>query len=190
MLDQFRALGLYSLAEQNYLRLEAKDLFARCLTEGSPDYLLQFIEQQILAEPPRIDLLQEVAEDLHQRLLSLREYHFAVRDRVLRTLRSDFSVDLTPIVPPDALATYHRLNLDDALSFIARLNPAISSRDRVVLRELLEASVEMAAQLYEDVAMTEELFFNVMDWADGLSVVIGRCYRLYEWDAHVSERIH
>src|SRR5262245_38004075 len=97
MLDDFHSLGLFSLAEQHYLRLEAMDLFERCLTEGKPDCLQAFFEQQISQEPPRLQLLRDIAEDLHQRLLSLREYHFDVRDRVMRSLHDDFKVDITPL---------------------------------------------------------------------------------------------
>jgi hypothetical protein len=190
MLDHFRSLGLFSLAELNYLRLEAMDLFERCLTEGSPDHLMSFIEQQIVQEPPRLDLLNDVAEDLHQRLLGLREYHFDVRDRVLRTLRLDFQVDLTPLAPPDALAQYHLMDVDAAIQLLHQQNPQLSPREHDLLRQVLEASFEMASQLYHDVEMTETLFLYVLDWADGLSATAAQQFWLQEWETSPRTIIH
>src|SRR5574341_369616 len=154
MLDDFQSLGLFSIAELSYLRLEAMDLFERCLTEGKADYLEAFIEQQITQEPPRLQLLRDVAEDLHQRLLSLREYHFDVRDRVLRALRDDFQLDITPIAPANALENYHLLRLDAMLDYVRQQNPRLSSSDEALVRNMLEASLEMASQLHGDMMMT------------------------------------
>src|SRR5690606_25880350 len=92
LMDDFGVMGLASLAELNYLRLEAMDLFERCLTEGSPACLETFIEEQLSHEPPRLELLREVGEDLHQRLLSLREYHYDVLERVWVTLSQDYGL--------------------------------------------------------------------------------------------------
>jgi hypothetical protein len=184
--------GLFELAEGNYLRLEAMDLFERCLTEGVPDYLLSFIEQQIAQEPPRVDLLRDVAEDLHQRLLGLREYHFDVRERVLRTLRDDFHLDLAPIAPPNALEKYHLLEAEHVVSFLRQQNPHITRQDEFALRKLVEASVEMAAQLYDDVVMTEEIFLYVMDWLDGLNATFARRFWADDWmeDYNFGTRLH
>jgi hypothetical protein len=182
MLDNFRALGLFSLAELNYLRSEAMDLFERCLTEGSPDFLMAFIERQIVHEPPRLDVLHELAEDLHQRLLSLRESHFDAREQVLRTLRSDFDVDLSPLTPASALHIYHQMNADNALQFISHHNPRLTHRDQLMLRQLLDASLELAAQLHDDIRMTEGLFTYVTDWTFGLSAVSARRTWLNDWD--------
>jgi hypothetical protein len=190
MLDHLKSLGLFSLAELSYLRLEAMDLFERCLTEGSPDYLLAFIEQQIVQEPPRIDLLNDVAEDLHQRLIGLREYHFDVRDRVLRTLRADFHIDLTPIAPPNALNQYHLLELDAVIKLVRKQNPQLTKHEHYLLRQVLEASFEMAQQLHDDVTMTETLFQYVLDWTDGLNTTSAQQYWLQEWEASPRTIIH
>src|SRR5215813_12055956 len=90
MLDSTPNASFYTFAEVNYLRLEAMDLFERCLTEGKPDFLEAFVERQIMQEPPRLELLREVADELHQRLIGLREHHFDVRERAVRTLREKF----------------------------------------------------------------------------------------------------
>jgi hypothetical protein len=176
-----RLEGLFLLAELSYLRSEAMDLFERCLTEGVPDYLMGFIEEQIAQDPPRLDVLRELAEDLHQRLLGLREYHFDVREQVLRTLRDDFHIDLSPLAPANALERYHMLELDRVMGFLHEQNPALTRKDQFLLRKMVEASLEMASQLHEDVVMTQELFFCVMDWADGLSATIARQFWFDDW---------
>jgi hypothetical protein len=190
MLDQLKSFGLFSLAELNYLRLEAMDLFERCLTEGSPDYLLAFIDHQLAQDPPRLDLLQEMAEDLHQRLLGLREYHFDVRDRVMCTLRSDFQVDLSQIAPPNALERYHLLQVGEVLRHVQQQNPRLSSHEQSLLRKVLEASFEMAAQLYDDMEMTEELFFYITDWVDALNVTSAQRIWLRDWESAPRNLIH
>ena len=189
MLDDFRSMGLFSLAELSYLRMEAMDLFERCLTEGKPDCLQTFIEQQILQEPPRLQLLRDVSEDLHQRLLSLREYHFDVRDRVIRTLRDDFKVDITPIAPASALEDYHLLRLDNVLEYCQQ-NARLTSQDEVLLRNMLEASLEMASQLHGDVVMTEHLYTYIIDWLNGLNVTIARRSWTGDWDEEPRGELH
>jgi hypothetical protein len=190
MLNYMNAFELFALAEHNYLRLEAMDLFERCLTEGCPDYLTAFIEQQITEEPPRIDLLQQVAEDLHQRLLGLREYHFDVRNQVLQTLQKDFQVNLSAIAPPDALDQYHLLSPDQILRYVCEQNPRLTPHDQSLLRKVLDSSLDMAAQLHEDKEMTEEIMDFILDWADGLSVTMARHYGLHSWEAKSSHFIH
>jgi hypothetical protein len=190
MLDDFRSMGLFSLAELSYLRMEAMDLFERCLTEGKPDCLQTFIEQQILQEPPRLQLLRDVAEDLHQRLLSLREYHFDVRDRVIRTLRDDFKVDITPIAPANALDDYHLLALDNVLEYFRQQNARLTSQDEVLLRNMLEASLEMASQLHGDVVMTEHLYTYIIDWLSALNVTIARRSWTGDWDEEPRGELH
>jgi hypothetical protein len=174
MLGDFRDAGLFSYAEQSYLRLEAMDLFERCLTEGKPDCLEAFIEQQLVQEPPRVQLLQDIAGDLHQRLLSLREYHFDVRDRVLRALRDDFDVDIAPVVPANALESYHLIQLEYAVQTIREQNLNLTDQDVGLLHNMLAASVEMAAQLHGDITMTEHLHSYMVDWVSGLQVMAAR----------------
>jgi len=190
MLDDFRALGLFSFAEHSYLRSEAMDLFERCLTEGKPDCLQSFIEQQILLEPPRLQLLRDVSEDLHQRLLSLREYHFDVRDRVMRALRDDFKVDITPLAPANALESYHQLSLDNAVQTIRQQNPNLTDQDAVLLHNMLEASVEMAAQLHGDIAMTDHLHAYILDWLNGLNAMVVRRSWTGGWENDTSSGLH
>jgi hypothetical protein len=171
MLDRFE---LFFVGELDYLRLEAMDLFERCLTEGSPNLLMDYIEAQIVCEPPRLDLLHKISEDLHLRLLALREFHFDMRDRVLRTLRDDFHADLSGAAPPQALETYHLLDLDSLMNVVVFQNPCLTAPEQTVLRKTLETSVEMATQLRSDVVMTEHLFVCLTDWIDALTTTEAR----------------
>jgi hypothetical protein len=189
-LDDLRELGLFSYAEQSYLRLEAMDLFERCLTEGKPDCLEAFVEQQIVQEPPRLQLLQDIAEDLHQRLLSLREYHFDVRDRVLCALRDDFKVNIAPLVPANALESYHLIQLNEAIYSMRQQNPNLTDQDEGLLHNMLEASVEMAAQLHGDITMTEHLHRYIIDWLGGLHVLAARRSWRENSDTNPNQNLH
>jgi hypothetical protein len=166
------------------------DLFERCLTEGSPDHLIGFIEEQITQDPPRLDVLRDLAEELHQRLLGLREYHFDVRERVVRTLHDDFHIDLSPLAPPNAMERYHLLELDRVMHFLRDQNPMLTHKEEILLRKMIEASLEMAARLHQDVVMTQDLFYCVMDWVDGLSATIARRFWGDDWlDFNSSETV-
>lgn len=161
-------------SNENDLRLEAMELFDRCLAHGSPDCLIAFIEAQITQDPPRLDVLRDLAEDLHQRLLGLRGDCFDVRERVLRTLRDDFHVDLSPIAPANAIEVYHQLNPDTAVHFLRCHYPQLTQSEELVVRRLLETSLMTATRLHSHMRMTEELFAYVMDWMEGLNTVIAR----------------
>ena len=153
--------------DSNPLRVEAMSLFERCLAEGESGSFEAFVQEQLFEEPPQIELLRDVAEDLHQRLLSLREHHFDVRNQALRRLQNDYLVDFSPLYPPDALDRYHLADPDEAVLFLSQWQ-RLSIDDELRLRRLLEASTSMAAQLHGDVRMTEYLYALVTDWVMGL----------------------
>ncbi len=90
---------MFSLATFQTLRLEALDLFDRCLAERKPEYLERFLERQIAQEPPPLELLSQVAEDVHQRLLTLRQRHFEVCDQLRRTLEHQYGIVPALFVP-------------------------------------------------------------------------------------------
>jgi hypothetical protein len=183
MLENLMGQGLFSLAELNHLRLEAMRLFEQCLTNGNGSALTNFIEQQLLHEPPRIQLLRDLADDLQQRLLSLREYHFDIRDRVVRTFSESYGVDITSLTPPDALDRYHRLSIEQVMSFVQENGVVLDEKDAILLRKMLDASIQMAAQLHNDIVLTTSLFSLVSDWLEGMSATIARRY----WDNRHSD---
>jgi hypothetical protein len=179
MLEDRMDQGLFPFHELSHLRLEAMQLFEHCLTQGDETPLVTFIERQLVQEPPRLQLLQDVADDLQQRLLSLREYHFDVRERVVRTLQESYAVDITPLSPPSALASYHMVAAERVLSFIREMNPALDEKDIVLLHKMIEASLQMARQLHNDIELTLKLHRLVLDWLEGINATFARQYWSY-----------
>lgn len=171
-MDDYGVLGLASLAELNYMRLEAMDLFERCLTEGKADLLETFIEQQISQEPPRLELLREVGEDLYQRLLALEENYTDLLHRVWRALSEDFGVEIGTL--DDLPESYQHLDQENIIQRLRGYNPMLTSADEMMVRKMLDASLQTASQLRADVAMTEYLHQYVMDWVDGLNATVAR----------------
>lgn len=174
MLDSLIERRLYSLSESNHLRMEAMELFEQCLTKGDESPLAEFVERQLVHDPPRLQLLRDLADDLQQRLLSLREYHFDVRDRVVSTLKESYGVDIAPLAPPDMLAEYHRLTAEKILVFTRRKGATLSEQETILLRKMLDASLQMAEQLFNDIQLTARLHELVLDWLTGMHATIVR----------------
>ena len=160
-------LGLYSLATFQTLRLEALDLFDRSLAEGKAEFMERFLEQQVAREPPALELLSQIAEDVHQRLLTLHQRHFDARDQLRRTFQQKYGLDLTPFLPADPLE-YHHLNLEEALSFFSQ-QPHLGEENP--LRQLLQEELASAAQLYGELSLAEQLYTYLMDWLMALHIV-------------------
>ncbi len=75
MTDQLDdSLGALSV-EFQLLRFEAIETLEYCLTKGDSTVFLEFLESQVLSSPPRLELLRSIADELHLRLLRLREQH-------------------------------------------------------------------------------------------------------------------
>jgi len=176
MFSDFNLPEESQLTEMNTLRVEAMSLFERCLADGSARHLEGFVQHHLAQDPPRLELLREVADDLHQRLMSLRENHFDVRERVLRTMHEDYRIDLTPLMPPDALDTYHLLKTEDILLFLCQHREALDAQAEFTFRKSLDSSLGIASQLFQDVRLTEQLYDYIMDWVMGLNAVTARRY--------------
>lgn len=180
MLDNAIGRSLFALAELSHLRQEAMDLFEQCLTNGDETPLVNFIEQQLLQDPPRLDLLRDISNDLQQRLLSLREYHFDVRDRVVKTLNDSYGIDITPLTPAAQLDQYHKLTTDQILAVVRKQTAAITPDEIAMLTKMVDASLRMAAQLHEDIQLTARLHRMVLDWVEGISISLSKQY----WPVH------
>jgi hypothetical protein len=165
--------GLFSLATFQTLRLEALDLLDRSLAENRAEYLEHFLEYQVAQKPPPLELLSQIAEDVHQRLLGLRQRHFDARDEMRLTLQRQYGLDLAPFLPTDPVE-YHRLNLEAALVFFTQSQPTLSEDSRRILREILEEALASAAQLYAEMAVANRLYTYLMDWLMALHVVTVR----------------
>jgi hypothetical protein len=174
MLESVMGRKLFSLAESSHLRIEAMQLFEQSLTNGDASVMIAFIERQLANDPPRIQLLREIADDLQQRLLSLREYHFDVRERVVSTLSESYDVDISPLAPAAMLDQYHLLALDDVCDLIQESNPTLTDNDVAILRKMIDASLHIAAQLHEDIQITHELYDLILDWIEALGAMMAR----------------
>jgi len=163
-------MGLFSLATFQTLRLEALDLFDRSLAESKAEYLERFLEQQVAKDPPPLELLSQISEDVHQRLLALHQRHFDARDQIRRTFLHQYGLDLTPFLPADPLE-YHRLNLEEALSFFSQAQTHLSDEKQRVMREMLENELASAGRLYIELVLAEQLYAYLMDWLMALHIV-------------------
>jgi hypothetical protein len=155
------------------LRQVALTLLDHCLTDGVPDDLLDFIDDQLAQQPPNLQFLQVFAGDIHQRLLGLRADLFNVRDQFLRQAQADLNLDLSAFAPPQALHEYHVMTSAALLDFI-RPQRKLSQAERRNLRQSFEASTRLAHQLNEDVLLAEDMLLYVVDWLDGLSIATVR----------------
>ncbi len=176
MLEHTLGRHMFPSAESHFLRIEAMQLFEQCLTNGDTAAMTAFIERQLLHEPPRLQLLRDMADDLQQRLLSLREYHFDVRERVVSTLNESYHVDIAPLAPPAQLEEYHHLTAEQILTFVQTQGVALSEDETTLLRKMVDASLQMAAQLNSDIRLTIQLHTMVIDWLDGINATIARQY--------------
>jgi len=174
MMNDLSGHGFFTVAEIGYLRLEAMRLFEQCLTNGDDSALVTFIENQIVQQPPRIQLLRDLADDLQQRLLSLREYHFDVRERIVRMLIENYGVDISDITPPANLNQYHHLTAETILSPLIDSGAKLGENELSILRKTIEASLQMAAQLSHDVQLTAHLHYLVSDWLQGMNATVAR----------------
>src|SRR5512140_3663574 len=103
MLDNFSPLALLAMAELSQLRAQALDLFDRCLVEGNTAPIIAFVERQVTNDPPQLQLLRDCSEDIQNRLLSLRAYHYDVRKNVVMTFSQDYGVDISTMMPANEL---------------------------------------------------------------------------------------
>jgi hypothetical protein len=159
---------LFSYGDLNTLRLEALNLFERCLRDGTPSALLRFIEHQIAKEPPPVQLLTEIAEELHRRLQTLRQLQFDLRAHTLHSLRHEFGIDLSPLFPLNGFD--HQMSVD---SVFERLLPN-GAPDELALRHTLETAFEASGHVVEDILMVESLYNFLTDWTLALSVRAAR----------------
>ena len=164
------SLGLFSLAAMNSLRLEALDLLDRALAEGKPMLMECFIERQLTQEDPPLDLLSQIAEDVHHKLIALRQSHFEVRDDVFTVMRHEFNVDMSPLSPPQTLDHYHLLSLEDAICFVGLQNSHLTDDERIRLHHTLKASLDSATRLHTEIVTAERLYDYINDWLVGLQV--------------------
>lgn len=168
MLDLEQESQPQTLAQLHQLRMEAMRLFEECLTQGDEAAFVAFIERQIALGPQQTHLLREIADDLQLRLLSLKEHHFDVRERVITAISEGYGVDITALAPANQLEHYHELNGERLVAYIQNASDDLSEEDLLILHKLIAASLAMAAQLQGDIFLTQRLHQLVADWLGGM----------------------
>jgi hypothetical protein len=146
------------------LHQKAIEHYEHSLAERSPGHLQNFIEQELLLNPLHLDLLYELLNDLQQRLLALQEYHFDVRERIVRVFLEVYHTDITPLIPADQLHRYHFLQPDQVIEFIRRNGIWITRQEKAVVGDMIRSSTDICGQLYEDIELTFQFIIMLQDW--------------------------
>jgi hypothetical protein len=150
-------------AEFQLLRFEAIETLEDCLTKGDGTAFLAFLEAQLLSSPPRLELLRSIADELHLRLLRLREQQLDTGQQLSAALLKQ------GVTPPSSLATQptalERSQAQTSTALVGEFPPLSTT-----VRSLLN----MAHQLATDIQIAEELYQTVMDWWMALSISVSR----------------
>ncbi len=190
MFETFDQMNL-TLVELDQLRVEALDLYDRCLVENNPMQVIHFIERQLSHTPPRIQLLRHIADDVQQRLFSLREYHFDLREKIIKTFDEIYEVDVTPLMPPDQLETYHTVAPQAFLDYAIMQGLEVDSQEKMLLVEMIQTSRDIASQLQSDIQLTSTLHTMIQEWINALSATTARMgWQLMGLDMPSDDVIH
>lgn len=172
MLEDLSNEVFSALSDLTHLRLEAMELLEQGLRSGDVADVTRFIERQLGQDPPHLLLLRELADDLVQRLEILRAHHADVREQVVRILREDYRVDIMPAL---ALDPYHHTSLHDILERVLACS-ADAAADLPLLRRLIEASLDKAAELQQKIELTSQVLGLLDDWLGGINATAARRY--------------
>jgi len=155
-------------------RETALQLYERCLAVHSPSLLETFIEQQLATTPLPLDFLYDLADDLQQRLLSLKESHFDVRKRVVEALVKVYHTDISHLTPISQPHRYHRLSLQKVMDAVHAQGFTLKNEERSILAEMVKSSTRICAELYQDIQITEQLYEMLDDWLFAYSLILIR----------------
>lgn len=159
------------MVEINALRIEGMALYERCMTESSTAPFERFLERHLVEIPPPVALLNEISDDLFQRLQALRQSQFELRDRLLYTARSEFQIELGEAFP---LRDLERIGYFGQELVNEQLLRALGTAERAALIASIEEARQAALRLDSQRAITERLYEGVMDWATALHVITVR----------------
>jgi len=167
------ALFFPAAQEQRWLRLEADALLAQSLTEANVGPLRVFLEGQLAAEPPPLDLLHEIAQELEQRALARRGAQADVRQRVVAAVQEACGVELAPLALPAGCAQYHDMTAVEVTAW-ALAGGAPPAAEWSLLRPLVEVSLEAARRLYAEGEVAAQLARLLADWLSGHDAAAAR----------------
>ncbi len=170
MLDKSLVFELKALAEKNAICSEGNDLLERCLADRSTSSFEEFIQDQMLTNPASIDVLQDLAETVHQQMIALQEALFDIRSDVLQSLKNLFQIDLIHLAPADLVEEYHRLELDEALAFVAQRYPQLTDDDLVKVCHILHNSAQGAGHIMGSIVLVRQILNYIFDWIEALGI--------------------
>jgi hypothetical protein len=163
--------------ESNPFYIEALDLFDRCLTNGNLAPIISFVEQQIARQPTDFDLLRNFADDLQQRIVSLRTNLYDLRNNLVALCAEQYHTDITSLIPAEALAELYLVVPASVLDFVYAQHPGLAPAEQQVLIRYVDDTIQTAIQIQGDMEMTELLYDMVLDWFDALCADASR----HEW---------
>jgi len=184
MIDTLDFFEPQALETPNILREEAGKLYERCLTEGNTASLGAFIEQQLTQTPPPLELLYEISDDLHQRLVGLRRYYFDVRDNLIQTFWKNYQADIVPLTPLEQMNRFHLVSVAALIGAIGRPLP---QEENVLLNKIIQTALDMGAQLQRDIDLTVQLQNMLADWLAAFQISTAR--QSQQWYAPTIEQI-
>lgn len=190
MLDLLTAHDLFAMAQYNNLRDEAMELFDRCLTEGTPVFLEQFVQLQLVTSPPRLELLNMVAVDVHQRLIALRSSLLEMHVNFVSTLQAEYGVDLKEFIHHDLYDTLLLMTPDSLLAMIVRQNEQLMPDNMDVIHKQLTTSHLSATQVAGDIRMTQQILATIADWVDSISAFSLRYVWYNSWEQRAHPHTH
>lgn len=170
MLDRADVHELIALVERSMVCSEATELLEHCLAEHSLLRLEAFIEHKVLADHSSLDTLQDLAETIHRQMVSLQESLFELRSSTLKSLSERFRVDLAQLLPADLIEEYYRLELDEALAFVAQRYPHLTQTDLVDICHTLHNSANRAGEITRSIHLVRQMLDYLFDWTEALSI--------------------
>jgi len=181
MLDKAGILELMALAEKSVVCSEAVDLLDRCLADRSSSRFEEFMQRHMLSNPASIDVLQDLAESVHQHMVALQQSLFDIRANMLKTLNQQFKIDLMPLVPLELIEDYDALELDEALAFVILQYPQLSDSDLVIICHTLHNAVSRAGQITQSIVLVRQILNYIFDWSEAMSVFVVKSY--WHWQS-------
>lgn len=170
--------------DYNALRMEAMMILERCLTDQNSASFERFIEAQIAQEMPPVPLMREIAEDLHQRLQSCRQYLFDLRESLLQDIKTLIRLDLNSLCAPQEPEHWLMHLLDECYPLVETRIAHATVETKLEVFDLMGRTQESATIAVRQQIMFEHLYNALMDWALALGVVSART----AWRAALSEQ--
>jgi len=182
MLDRSAVMELMAMAEKNVVSSEAIELLERCLAERSPELLEAFMQRHMLSSPASIDVLQDLAETVHQHMIALQESLFDIRAAMLKSLHNHFQIDLSALVPLELIEEYHALELDEALAFVTVRYPHLTDSELVSVCQTMHNAILRAGQITQSLLLVRNILDYIFDWSEAMSVFVVKSY--WHWQSN------